>query len=65
MTNLKKTAVMFLTIAMTFSMLMVPFTPITQVTPEIATSQVSTPEDVRMDLEKYIQDRRLKRVSLL
>lgn len=59
MNNLKKTAVMFLTVVMAFSMLMVPFTPMTQVAPQVATPQVSTPEDVRMDLQRYLNDRGL------
>ncbi|MHA1614151.1 MAG: hypothetical protein ACTSYJ_04855, partial [Candidatus Thorarchaeota archaeon] len=55
MNNLKKTAVMFLTVALAFSMLMIPFTPITQVAPQV-TPQVTTPDDVRMDLQRYLDD---------
>lgn len=60
MNNLKKTAVMFLTVAMAISMLMVPFTPITQVAPRVMTPQVSTPDEVRMDLQKYLNNRGLE-----
>jgi len=59
MNNLKKTAVMFLTVAMAFSMLMVPFTPMTQVAPQVMTPQVSTPDDVKMDLQRYLDTRGL------
>ncbi|MHA1135309.1 MAG: hypothetical protein ACTSSE_02365 [Candidatus Thorarchaeota archaeon] len=57
MNNLKKTAVMFLTVIMAFSMLMVPFTPMTQVNPQVTTPLVSTPEEVKMDLQRYLDDR--------
>jgi len=59
MNNLKKTGVMLLLVAFTFSMLMVPFTPITQVAPQVASPQVSTPEQVKMDLKRYLEDRSL------
>jgi len=38
-------------------MLIVPFRPILQVAPQVSTPQVSTPEDVRMDLEKFLVNR--------
>ncbi|MHA1863438.1 MAG: hypothetical protein ACTSWA_06695, partial [Candidatus Thorarchaeota archaeon] len=46
-------------VAMAFSMLMVPFVPITQVAPQVTTPQVATPDDVRMDLQRYLDDRGL------
>lgn len=60
MNNLKKTAVLGLVAIFAFSMLMVPFTPITQVAPQVTTPMVSTPEEVRMDLQKYLDDRSLE-----
>ena len=57
MNVIKKTTVIFLSVVMTFSILIVPFTPIIQVAPEVIAPQVSTPEDIRMDLEKYLMDR--------
>jgi hypothetical protein len=57
MNNLKKTAVFGLIAVFAFSMLMVPFTPMTQVAPQVTTPLVSTPEEVKMDLKKYLDDR--------
>ena len=59
MNNLKKTAVLGLVAIFAFSMLMVPFVPITQVAPQVTTPMVSTPEEVRMDLQRYLDDRSL------
>ncbi|MCK4567879.1 MAG: S8 family serine peptidase, partial [Candidatus Thorarchaeota archaeon] len=57
MNSLKKTAVVLLTVAFAFGMLLVPFTPTTQVNPKVTTPLVSTPEEVKMDLMRYLDDR--------
>ena len=59
MNNPKKIAVIFLAVVMTLSVLIVPFAPTIQVSPQVTSPQVSTPEDVRMDLEKYLDNREL------
>jgi subtilisin family serine protease len=57
MNNLKKNMVLLFIVIMTMGMVMVPFTPTTQVNPQVATPQVATPEQVKMDLQKYLVDR--------
>lgn len=57
MNNLKKNMVFLCIVIMTLSMVMVPFTPIAQFNPQVATPQAATPEQVKMDLQRYLNDR--------
>ena len=59
MNNLKKAGVMFLVATLTITMVLVPFTPVTQVQP-VAAPNYTTPEEVMLDIQKYV-DRRRKR----
>ena len=53
MNNLKKAGVVALVALFTISMVLVPFTPMTQIQP-VATPEVTTPEDVFMDIQRYV-----------
>jgi subtilisin family serine protease len=53
MNNLKKAGVMALVALFTISMVLVPFTPTTQIQP-VAAPDYTTPEDVMMDIERYV-----------
>ena len=50
MHGIKKTSIVFLIIMMTFSLVMVPLTPIIQEIPQVAMPQTETPEDIKVDL---------------
>ncbi|TFG34150.1 hypothetical protein EU527_04690 [Candidatus Thorarchaeota archaeon] len=60
MNNLKKTASMFMIVAFTVTMVMAPFTPMARDSPQVTTPQISTPEQVMMDLNRYFQERSLE-----
>ena len=53
MNNLKKAGVMAVVALFTISMVLVPFTPMTQIQP-VAAPEGATPEDVLMDIERYV-----------
>ena len=57
MNNLKKAGVMALIATLTITMVLVPFTPMTQIQP-VATPEYATPEDVLMDIERYVDTQR-------
>ncbi|MGY5857783.1 MAG: S8 family serine peptidase [Candidatus Thorarchaeota archaeon] len=59
MNNLKRNMVFLCIVIMTMSMVMVPFTPIAQFNPQVTTPQAATPEQVKMDLQRYLDDRSL------
>jgi hypothetical protein len=54
MNNLKKAGVMFLIATLTITMVLVPFTPMTQVQP-VAAPNYTTPEEVMLDIQKYVE----------
>ena len=60
MNNLKKSMVFVCIAIMAIGMAMVPFTPIAQYTPQVATPQVTTPEEVMMDFQRYLDTRSLE-----
>ncbi|MHA2148740.1 MAG: S8 family serine peptidase [Candidatus Thorarchaeota archaeon] len=53
MNNLKKAGVMALVALFTISMVLVPFTPMTQIQP-VAAPNNTTPEEVLMDIQRYV-----------
>ena len=56
MNNLKKAGVMFLIATLTITMVLVPFTPVTQVQP-VTALEYSTPEEVFSEFKRITRDR--------
>ncbi len=60
MNNLKKTATMFLIAAFSISMLLAPFTPLmARDSPQVMAPEITSPEEVMMDLNRYLDQRGL------
>jgi len=54
MNNLKKAGVMAVVALFTISMVLVPFTPVNNQIQPVATPEYATPEEVLMDIQKYV-----------
>ena len=53
----KRNAVTFLIFILALNIVLVPFTPLVEVTSKTSTQRMATPDDVKYDLEKYLNNR--------